>query len=314
MVTAVRRYFDTLFAELGTCWNRFWFQPSDRAPLDVLRVAVGLISLYLLATLTPDLDLYFADRGLLSIDTVNQLEAYSRGFSYFDYLHSHTELLTAHIAGIVIVALFTVGLFTSVTSLLSLVVMLSTVNRAPVLTTLVEPVVTMVLFYLCLGPAGPFAAIARLITGRPIERVSTWATVSLRLLQVHLALLYATMALSKLYSAAWWSGMGVWWLMSRPESRLVDLTGLATTSTYWINLWTHLIVAFELAFAILIWNRLARPLLLAWSVVHWLGIAILLGQPPLAATMIAVNAAFVSPDVLRAWLPRRAPQALPVEA
>jgi hypothetical protein len=127
-----------------------------------------------------------------------------------------------------------------------------------------------------------------------------WSSVPLRLIQVHLCLLYATMGLSKLMSDSWWNGTGVWWLMARPESRLVNLTWLAELQMgstplglYLINLWSHAIVFFELAFAVLIWNRLIRPLLLGWSVLHWAGIAVLLGQPLLAVTMIAVNVAFL---------------------
>jgi hypothetical protein len=303
-----RAYFSSLTADIGDCWNRFWFWPMDRKPLDWLRVAVGCISLYLLATLTPDLNTYFGSEGLLPVEAVDQIETGTagnslRGWSYLDYFTSSSELLTVHILGIVVVALFTLGLATPVTSLLTLLVMLSTVHRAPMLTSLVEPVVTMVLFYWCLGPGGPIAGITRLFTQQPTQRVSTWSTVSLKLIQVHLSLLYATMGLSKLLSESWWSGMGVWWLMARPESRLFDITGLAQVAIgdtpigiYIINLWTHAVVAFEIAFAVLIWKRSLRPLLLGWSVVHWIGIAALLGQPLLAITMIAANAAFLTKD------------------
>jgi hypothetical protein len=207
------------------------------------------------------------------------------------------------VGGIVVVGMFTLGLFTPITSVASLAVMLSTVHRAPMLTSLVEPVVTMVMFYYCLGPGGPIAWIVGKLYNRPVERVSSWATVALRLVQVHLCLLYATMGLSKLMSDAWWNGTGVWWLMARPESRLIDLTGMATwniggtpVGIYLINLWTHAIVVFELAFPLLVWNRLVRPLLLGWSLVHWAGIAILLGQPLLALTMIGANAAFLDAE------------------
>lgn len=296
-------YFGTLAANLGDCWNRFWFTPVDRRPLDWLRVVAGCVSLYLLATLIPDLNTYFGENGLLPAEAVNQLEGELRSWSYLDYFTASGELLAVHIAGMVAVALFTLGWLTPVTSVLSLLVMLSTVHRAPMITTMVEPVVTMVLFYLCLGPAGPLAAIARRLTGQPIDRVSAWSTVALRLIQIHLVLLYATLGLSKLMSEGWWNGTGVWWLMARPESRLFNLTWMAELKlgstpigVYLVNLWTHAVVAFELAFAILIWKRAVRPLLLGWSVVHWIGISILLGQPLLAATMIGVNAAFLDDD------------------
>ena len=53
----------------------------------------------------------------------------------------------------------------------------------------------------------------------------------------------------------------MWWLIARPESRLVDFTWLHTTPKV-IDFWTHAVVFFELTFPILIWIPLARPLLL----------------------------------------------------
>lgn len=300
MATVAQGYLPSLIASTGDCWNRFWFTPVDQKPLDRLRIAAGCISLYLLATLIPDLNTYFGPDGLLPVEAVNQLEGELRSWSYLDYFSASSELLTVHILGMVVVALFTLGLFTPVTSVLSLVVMLSTAHRAPMITTLVEPVVTMVLFYLCLGPAGPIAGTVRLFTQQPKTRVSSWSAVALRLLQIHIALLYLTMGLSKLMSVCWWNGEGTWWLMARPESRLLNIAGLAEWSVgntpvgvYAVNLWTHAIIAFEIAFAVLIWNRTLRPLFLVWSIVHWIGIGILLGQPLLAVTMIALNAAYL---------------------
>src|SRR5690606_16295128 len=153
-----------------------------------------------------------------SVAAVEQLEGALRSWSYLNWVSSPAELYTLHIGGMVVVALFTLGWFTPVTSMLSLVVMLSTVHRAPMITTLVEPVVTMVLFYLCLGPAGPVAGIYRWFTRQPLPERSIWAAVPLRLLQIHLVLLYAVMGLSKLMSDSWWNGTGVWWLMTRSES------------------------------------------------------------------------------------------------
>ncbi len=109
-------------------------------------------------------------------------------------------------------------------------------------------------------------------------------------------MLYATMGAAKLMGNAWWTGMGVWWLMTRPESRLIDLTGM---HPFAINFWTHAIIAFELGFPILIWIRLARPLLLAIAVLMWSLMAILTGQVAFSLMMLVANLSFFSPDWLR---------------
>ena len=93
-------------------------------------------------------------------------------------------------------------------------------------------------------------------------------------------------------------------LIAKPESRAVDLTGLAG-APYIINVWTLAIVLFELCFAFLIWNRLARPLLLGLALPIWIGTALLTGMTSWALMMLVANLAFASPTFLRNCFTRR---------
>ncbi len=103
----------------------------------------------------------------------------------------------------------------------------------------------MVMLYLCLAPCGRrFSVDAWLrprkgpLLGVPHPELSTSATIATRLIQVHLALLVAMMGLSQLSSDVWWDGWGIWFLITRQESRLVDFTWLESTPLA-IDLWTH---------------------------------------------------------------------------
>ncbi len=196
-----------------------------------------------------------------------------------------------HFVGLAVLVLFTLGLWSRLTSVLALIVILSDVHRGAMLTSQFEPVLTMVMCYLCLGPSGASWSLDRLLARRKattqlarsaIENLQpSWsATVSIRLIQVHLAMLLATMGMAKLFGATWWQGMAVWWLVARPESRLVDLTWLGE---YAVNFWTHAILGVELAFPILVWVPLLRPLMLALAALVWVSLALITGQVPFAA-------------------------------
>ena len=311
MMDGIRRYSQTLFDEFGEAWNRFWFTPSNSSTLSLLRILTGLIALYTHATLTSDVVRFFASSGLLPVEAVQEVEAIPGGFSYLNYLSTPSELMTAHILGLVAIALFTIGLATRVSSVLALLVIISDVNRAPMLTSQLEPVLIMVMLYLCIGPCGRYISIDSLFRRRAAREVqlqtakqedesSMAATISLRLIQVHLAMLYGLMGISKLMTEPWWNGLGVWWLITRTESRLVDFTWLHNYP-YLINFWTHALVMFEIAFAILIWNRLARPLLLAIAVFMWTSVALLTGQVTFALMMLVANLAFIPPE----WMQER---------
>lgn len=316
-------YWETLSSRFGAAWNRFWFTPASVVPVAGLRWLVGLASLYFVASHTADLTVWFGTRGLLPVDTVTRLtgEVTESGaassnlhWSYLNYFTRPVELWVAHTIALGVVALFTVGLWSRVTGILSLVVVLSYIHRAPMLTGQFEPVLSMLLAYLCLAPTGAWASVDRWLRSRKAGGDSAaepprtvMSNISLRLIQVHIAGLYLIMALSKLsgtfgaeYDATWWRGEALWWLITRSESRLIDLTMLSgTTGGYFVNAWSHLIVAYELAFAILIWKPLARPLLLLIGVVTWLSLAMVTGLVSFCLIMLVANLAFLPESTWR---------------
>jgi hypothetical protein len=303
MISSISGYFNRLAEDFGRGWNRFWFTPADPLPLAVIRLGAGAVTLYWYLTLAPDLARLFAPGGWLPMDVVRQVEGNSAVYqwSYFNYFQGSNELWTVYILGGLVLAAFFVGWQTRVTAPLALVTVLSTIHRAPLISSQLEPLLTMVLLYLALGPVGACLSVDAWRKSRagsnttPHEEPrapSLGAGVVARLLQVHLALLYACMGLSKLFAESWWSGSAVWWLITRSESRLADFTWLYG-HPFVVNFWTHSIVVFEIGFAILIWNRLARPLLLAVAVVMWCSITLLTGQLAFLAMMLIANLAFV---------------------
>ena len=122
MTSSPTHYFQTLAGEVARGWNRFWFTPSDPATLAVLRVAVGALALYLVASYTPDLDHYFGENGLLPVKLLNDLQASMNDdlqpvppqvreaiprqyrFSYLDLIHGSGALKIVHLAGLLVLA------------------------------------------------------------------------------------------------------------------------------------------------------------------------------------------------------------------
>jgi len=135
------------------------------------------------------------------------------------------------------------------------------------------------------------------------------ANVAIRLIQVHVAALYLVIGLTMLggtmgaeYDPTWWRGEGMWWLIAKSESRLVDLTFLhGTTPTYLVNIWSHAVVAINLACGVLLWNRLARPLLLVLAAVSWVALAVVTGLVSYCVIMVVAGVAFVSPERIARW-------------
>ncbi len=97
MQSALSAYIRELTDRFGSGWNRFWFVPSDPAPLCAMRVLIGLIALYMQLTFTFDLQAFFGPGGLLPQSLNESLSYYNRvGLSIFHYTGSTTELWIAH--------------------------------------------------------------------------------------------------------------------------------------------------------------------------------------------------------------------------
>lgn len=303
-------YFAGLSEAVGRSWNRFWFKPSDPFGLSVIRLLTGIVALGVYFTYWPDLEQFFGHAGLMPRDTVLQLRD-ARVFSVFDYAQSAASLAAFFWVGAAAILLFTCGLLTRVTSWLALLAYLSILHRGPMVARPVDDIVAMLLFYLCLGPCGAALSLDALFARKTIDGagkppLSWMATISRRLMQVHLTAIYAAMAIAKIKGPVWWSGTAVWGLIAKSDVRLVNLTALSNLNlVFVINAWTLAIVLYEACFAVLIWNRWARPILLLVGLPIWLGTALLTGQVSWVLIMLVANLAFVSPEFLRKTLSRR---------
>ena len=316
MIGMLASYFREVIAGVSNGWNRFWYAPSDPQPLAVIRILAGLLTLYIVGSFTPDLVRFFAADGLLPTSLLEQWPVDTSWFlgdpwrfSYLRWLSSPTELYIAHALGLLVVLAMTLGLFTRITTVLSLIVLLSYVHRGSLVSGIAEPVLAMVLFYLCFGPSGAWLSIDAWRSGKP-PLASSSATIALRLMQLHTAAIFLMMGLAKLTGEVWLSGTAVWWLASRPESRLIDLTAWLAPHPRLVDGWTHAIMITELLFAVLIWNRLARPLLLLAVCCHLVSLALLTGDIPFCLALGVAALSFVDPAFWSALIGNASRQAV----
>jgi hypothetical protein len=295
-------------------WTAFWFTPSDTTTISVMRIAVGAIAFYWAATYTSDLARFLGPDGYFPIIDLHWARGSTFPRSYFEFAPNDGAVWALHAVSLVILALFTAGLFTRITSILALVAVLSYIHRAPAVTSQAEPILVMLLLYLCIGPCGAKLSVDRMLklrkepAARNHDRDCWTATFSTRLIQVHLTMAYAAMAIAKLNDGVpfedgtmhtWWMGNAVWWLAARPYSPIIDVTGVLTNNVLLVNAWTHAIVLFETGFAILIWRPAFRRLLLWIALPMWASLAVITGLVPFCLLMLAGNLAFVRAEEMK---------------
>jgi hypothetical protein len=302
-----------LVESFGSGWNRFWFTPTDPRRLAVLRIGAGTLAAIYLLLLTGQLDRWYSRGGVLSPASVKALlldgsdQPYYH-VSHFDYL-GPTETRIVHFLAIAATVSFAAGFYSRITGALTLLALLSYFHRLPLLAAHVEPLLIFLVAYLIIGPADACCSVRAWLRQRRGDAAadeqalapSYFATLSLRLIQVHFAAFVLMMGLAKLNGDAWWQGEGLWHLLAQTHSRPLDLSPLRKSlgNDFFelvINFWTHAVVYTELAFPVLVWPRITRPLILVAAAVAWLSLVLASGLWLFGLTLLVASLAFVPLD------------------
>lgn len=303
------RYVADLARALAEGWEAFWFNPADPTLLGALRLLTGLMLLYTHAVWGLALEEFFGPSSWLDAGLVRALQQDEFAYSFWWHVPARW-LWQAHGIALAILLLFTIGLWTRVTSVLALVVAISYAHRVPAALFGLDQINVMLTLYLAIGPSGRalsvdrWLAIRRGATAPPAP--SRGANLAQRLIQVHMCIIYFFAGISKLQGPAWWSGEAMWRAFANLEYQSLDMTWLAW-HPWFLNFVSHVSVLWELSFCVLVWQRLWRPLVLAGAVVLHLGIGAFLGMWTFGLIMLVGCASFLPNDLVRRLVAALAP-------
>ena len=288
-------------------WDSFWFTPADPATLCLIRLLAGAMLFYTHAVWTLDLDAFFGADSWVSALGVTRLKPDSYTWSYLWLINSRTMLWTVHIAALIVFALLTVGLFTRVVSVLALIATLAYVHRTPGALFGLDQINVLLATYLAIGPSGATLSLDRWLAMRrggaaaAPPQPSVMANIAIRLIQLHMCIIYLFAGTSKLTGLSWWNGTAMWLSVANLEYQSLDMTWLARWPKL-VNLMTHVTVFWEIYYCALIWPRRLRPLMLLLAVPMHLGIAVCLGMITFGLVMLIGNVAFIPPEFVRRML------------
>ncbi len=308
----VKDYLRGLYDAAISGWDRFWFTPTDPATYCLIRVFAGLMLLYTHAVWTLDFDAFFGPNPWLPAEVisrgeVNELLNLDEGtfrWSHFHWISSPALLWTIHWCALGVLAMFTLGLFSRVTSVLSFLITVSYIHRIPAAQFGLDDINGFLALYLIVGPSGACYSLDRLIArwrsgGKvPPVQSSHAANIGIRLIQLHMCVVYLFAGLAKLQGNSWWNGTAMWLSVANYEYQSIDMTWLASWPTT-LNVMTHLAVWWEASYCFLVWPRWTRPIVIALAVPMHLGIACFLGMMTFGLVMLIGNLAFVSPNLVR---------------
>ncbi len=284
-----------------------WFRPVSARPLAGLRVGLPLLLLAHLVWLSDDILSLQGSRGIIPWELTNLLrDPWVPGLPT---LAEELEplgiepgtaielLLSLYAASLLSLAL---GFHARLSAFLAWGLHLSVVTTGFASQYGVDQLANTFLFYLMLFPSG------RTWTFVP-PSASSQRTVPvgcLRVMQLHLCIIYLAAGASKALGEQWWNGEAIWQAVSQPAFSTFDLHWLARYP--WIPMWVGwgtLVV--EIGYAFFVWPRHTRNLwCIATTGLH-LGLALFMGLVFFSSVMVLLTIClFLIPENVAEEVPK----------
>jgi hypothetical protein len=292
-------------------WNRFWFTPALPHTLALMRMLAGAMILYTHLVWTLDLSAFLGPDSWITGDVARQVHAAnaermgasaSLAWSHLWYIESPAVLWAAHVAALAVLAMFMLGLFTRVTSILTWLLVVSYCHRLTGSLFGLDQINAMLAMYLMLAPCGSVWSLDRWLARRRGGKLSpvaatVSANVATRLIQLHMCVIYLFGGIAKMRGVTWWDGSAMWLSVANYEYQSLDMTWLVHVPLL-VSLLTHMTVFWEAFYCALVWPRLTRPLILLMAVAVHGGIALFLGMITFGLVMLIGNLAFIAPETV----------------
>jgi hypothetical protein len=299
-------------------WDRFWFTPQQPHTLALIRILGGGMIFYTHLVWSLNLLAFLGPKGWLPTSTValikqspprqslwseQVVEGSSYAWSYLYYVDSPALLWMLHIAALIVLAMFTLGLFTRVTSILTFIITLSYCHRLEGSLFGLDQINALIATYVMLGQSGAVWSLDRWLAKRrgnalPIQP-AIGTNIAIRLIQIHMCVIYLFGGIGKARGDTWWEGSALWFAFATLEYQSLDMVW--TVHLPWLlALLTHITLFWELAYAFLIWPKLTRPIMLVLAVLVHAGIGLCMGMKTFGLMMIFANLAFVYPEYVEA--------------
>jgi hypothetical protein len=327
----------TVLGSVFRGWDRFWFSRMDPTTLCFIRLFCGLLTFYVHLTYSWGLLSYVGPEGWIDHDLARYIQRdaqiYVQGtgwdeelkqvgtgnyfWSVYFEVTSPRWIVAIHVFFLVSMLAFAAGLLTRITGAITWAGAMCYVHRASSTVFGLDTMMLILLLYLMIGPSGATLSVDRWLSkwwarrrGRPEPEVqpSYSANFAIRLIQVHLCLIYLAGGTSKLLGPTWWSGTALNLVMLNYAFAPLDfgpyykaLKALAAHRWLWELVMTGGIVStlmLEIGFPFLVWDRRWRWVMVCGSVCMHTVIAVCMGLTTFSLMMIIMVSSFIPPEVI----------------
>jgi len=274
-------------------WNRFWFAPEPTSTLALFRIAFGVVVLGWALSLMPDLAAFYGSSGIEPVAPAYDVPGI---WTILAPLDSYAAAVALTVALAAAALCLIAGYRTRLASLIVFVGLISLERRSPGVFNSGDGLLRILALFLALAPAGASLSVDRWRTARDrfweFPARAPWA---LRLMQVQLSVVYLGSVWEKLHGAPWTDGTAVSYAMQLQDFQRFAAPDLISHSMLVSSVMSYWTLAVELMIGILVWNRKARPVVLALGIGLHLGIDMTLRIGFFSAAILTAYIVFVSP-------------------
>ena len=262
---------------------------------------------------------FMGPHALIHGELIKRFHREDFAWSYLWHIDSMPILWTHQCIAILVAIGMCVGVLTRLATPLAWFMTLMVCHRMTGFLFGLDQVVMMLSMYLMIAPTGSVWSIDAWLAKRheksdqrsrlgqsrlgqwlfPSVKASSMVTVSTRLIQIHLCIVYLFGGIAKLRGEMWWDGTAIWFSAVAFEYQSLDLTWLGRFPVL-VAIITHVTVFWEAFYCALVWQRWCRPIILAIAFAVHGGIGVFLGMITFGSMMMVANVAFIEP----AWIER----------
>ena len=270
--------------------RRFFLTPSSAAPLAFFRMAIAILGLLQGLWLIDSITLLYGVDGLVPWSLSKEIV-----YNYMPQLSWLQPLATATatspdtwvccLMGIYLFSLggLLVGKYTRLMAVIAWAIQLMLIGTGFLAAYGVETFMHIALFYCIVMPVGSKYSLDAI--GKTVVD-NEWNTLAIRVLQLHLCMVYLASGLEKAMGTQWWDGEAIWQTLMQSQFARFDMHWIAQYP--WLAkmiCWSTLLI--EIGYPLYIWH-FRKVGYLAVVSLH-LGIAIFMGLQLFAGIMIILN-------------------------
>jgi len=279
--------------KLSSAWSGFWFSPEPTSTLAIFRIVFAALTFFWTLSLLPDLWAFFAPDG---VEPPHPIDLAHGDWGVLNLVDTRAVVLALFIVLLVGSLALLVGFRTRLASIVVFVGIVSFMQRTPSIFNAGDVLIRACAFFLMFAPAGDALSLDRLRRNRDsfweFPSRAPWA---LRLIQVQVSVLYVASVWEKLHGAAWRNGTAVSLSLGLQDFQRFAAPGFIVHSLVISTVLTYLTLAVELMVGLLVWNRAARPLVLALGASMHLSIDAGLRVGFFSEAVLTAYLAFLSP-------------------